>query len=76
MSRMKVDGIKRALAFVTSAYSSYSSCRQYRENIDGSPRGRGAGARIVDKIRAFHNHPGFVDAATEHVRQALETISS
>ena len=74
MSQMKADGIKRALAFVTSAYSSYSSCRQYRENIAAAREAVGPGAPIVDKIRAFHNHPGFVEAVTEHVRQALENI--
>src|SRR3954453_12184447 len=33
LRQMKADGVKRALTFVTSAYSSYSSCRQYREDI-------------------------------------------
>jgi len=74
MGRMKADGVKRALAFVTSAYSSYSSCRQYRENIAGASEAVGPGAPVVDKIRAFHNHPGFVEVVTEHVRQALEKI--
>src|ERR1700730_16744918 len=35
LRQMKADGIRRALAFVTSAYSSYSSCRQYRQDIAG-----------------------------------------
>jgi protoporphyrin/coproporphyrin ferrochelatase len=71
---MKADGIRRALAFVTSAYSSYSSCRQYRDDIAGAQAVIGEGAPVVDKIRAFHNHPGFIEASTDRVRQALENF--
>ena len=74
LRQMKKDGVGRALAFVTSAYSSYSSCRQYREDIARAQAAVGDGAPIVDKIRAFHNHPGFVEAVTDRVRQALEKI--
>src|SRR3954469_19155766 len=56
--RMTTDGVRRALAFVTSAYSSYSSCRQYRENISAAQAGIGAAAPEVDKLRVFFNHPG------------------
>ena len=62
LRQMKADGVRRALAFVTSAYSSYSSCRQYREDIARAQEAVGEGAPIVEKIRVFHNHPGFVDA--------------
>ncbi len=72
--QMKADGVRRALAFVTSAYSSYSSCRQYRENIESAREHAGEGAPVVDKIRAFHNHPGFVEAITDRVREALAKI--
>jgi ferrochelatase len=72
--QMKNDGIKRALAFVTSAYSSYSSCRQYREDIARAREAAGEGAPVVDKIRAFHNHPGFVGAVVDRVQQALEKM--
>jgi ferrochelatase len=74
LCQMKTDGVSRALAFVTSAYSSYSSCRQYREDIARAQEAAGEGAPIIDKIRAFHNHPGFIEAVTDRVRQALETI--
>jgi ferrochelatase len=79
LRQMKSDGVSRALAFVTSAYSSYSSCRQYREDIAHAQEEAGEGppigdAPIIDKIRAFHNHPGFVEAVTDRVRQALEAI--
>ena len=74
LRRMKANGVRRALAFVTSAYSSYSSCRQYREDIARAQEAAGEGAPVVDKIRAFHNHPGFVEAVTDRLQQALATI--
>jgi ferrochelatase len=74
MRQMKADGVKRALAFATSAYSSYSSCRQYRENIAAAQSASGDGAPTVDKLRVFHNHPLFVEANVEHVREALNRI--
>ena len=48
---------------VTSAYSSYSGCRQYRENIAAAQAEVGEGAPAVDKLRVFYNHPGFVEAS-------------
>ncbi len=59
LQKMKQDGVRRALAFVTSAYSSYSGCRQYREDIARAQNEVGAGAPEIDKLRAFFNHPGF-----------------
>jgi ferrochelatase len=74
LRKMKQDGIRRALAFVTSAYSSYSGCRQYREDIARAQSEVGPGAPEVDKLRAFFNHPGFVEATIERVREALHGI--
>jgi protoporphyrin/coproporphyrin ferrochelatase len=74
LQRMKQDGVRRALAFVTSAYSSYSGCRQYREDIARAQKEVGAGAPEVDKLRAFFNHPAFIEAAVERVRDALHDI--
>ena len=74
LRQMKADGVSRALAFVTSAYSSYSSCRQYREDIARAQEVVGEDAPVVDKIRAFHNHPGFVEAVVDRLRQALAKI--
>jgi ferrochelatase len=74
LQKMKADGVRRALAFVTSAYSSYSGCRQYRENIAHAQEVVGSGAPIIDKIRAFHNHPGFVEAVADRVKEALGLI--
>jgi protoporphyrin/coproporphyrin ferrochelatase len=71
LRQMKADGIKSALAFVTSAYSSYSSCRQYRENIAAAQTEVGPGAPKIDKLRVFYNHPGFIEACADRVREAL-----
>jgi ferrochelatase len=74
LRRMKRDGVRRALAFVTSAYSSYSGCRQYRENIAQAQHEVGAGAPEIDKLRVFFNHPGFIEANQERLRDALGQI--
>jgi protoporphyrin/coproporphyrin ferrochelatase len=74
LQQMKQDGIRRALAFVTSAYSSYSGCRQYRQDIARAQNEVGAGAPEVDKLRAFFNHPGFLEATEERLRDALAQV--
>jgi len=74
LARMREDGKKRALAFFTSAYGSYSGCRQYRENIEKAREELGAGAPVVDKIRAFYNHPGFIEANVDRLLAALGTL--
>jgi protoporphyrin/coproporphyrin ferrochelatase len=74
LRRMRADGIHRALAFVTSAYSSYSGCRQYREDIARAREVVGERAPVVEKIRVFHNHPGFVEASADRIQKALDQI--
>ncbi len=74
LRQMRDDGIKNALAFVTSAYSSYSSCRQYLEDIERARASVGPDAPRVEKLRAFYNHPGFVAANIANVRDALAQI--
>ncbi|HEX4810822.1 MAG TPA: ferrochelatase [Bryobacteraceae bacterium] len=71
LRQMKDDGVKHALAFMTSAYSSYSGCRQYRENIVTAQAEVGEGAPKVDKLRVFFNHPGFIEASAARVREAM-----
>ena len=71
LRQMQSDGIKRALAFVTSAYSSYASCRQYLENIADARAVVGPEAPEVEKIRAFYNHPEFIGANVEQIKTAL-----
>ena len=74
LRRMETDGIRHALAFVTSAYSSYSGCRQYREDIERARGEVGPTAPRVDKLRVFYNHPGFIGPIIENIRAALEQI--
>ena len=74
LAQMSADGIKRALAFVTSAYSSYSSCRQYLGNISDARAVVGENAPEIHKIRAFFNHPLFIEANVAHARAALDQI--
>jgi protoporphyrin/coproporphyrin ferrochelatase len=74
LQKMKDDGIHRALALVTASYSSYSSCRQYRENISAAREQVGNGAPEVEKIRAYFNHPRFIDTIVDRVRVALEQL--
>jgi ferrochelatase len=74
LRKMKQDGVRRALAFVTSAYSSYSGCRQYREDIARARNEVGAGAPEVDKLRAFFNHPAFIEATVERMHDALQAV--
>lgn len=71
LAQMAHDGIKNALAFVTSAYSSYSSCRQYRQNISDAQAAVGPTAPRVEKLRVFYDHPLFIEANVEHIRAAL-----
>lgn len=74
LAQMKQDGIQRALGFFTSAFSSYSGCRQYREDIQRAQDTVGAGGPDVDKLRMFYNHPGFIEATVERAKEALSEI--
>jgi ferrochelatase len=71
VAQMRDHGVARALAFVTSAYGSYSACRQYQEDIARARAAVGAGAPEIDKIRHFHDHPGFVMPHADAVTAAL-----
>jgi ferrochelatase len=80
VQRMTDDGVTRAACFVTSAYSSWSSCRQYRENLydavaavsgDGP---RPGGAPVLDKLRHYFNHPGFVEPVVDATLAALTSL--
>lgn len=74
MTRMMRDGVKKALYFVTSAFSCYSGCRQYREDIAQAGEALGAAAPSIDKIRVFFNHPGFIEAQTDHIQRAFQNV--
>jgi ferrochelatase len=74
MRQMAADGVRRAFAFVTSAYSSYSGCRQYREDLDRARNALGPEAPEVLKLRVFYNHPGFIEPMATRVRAALQRV--
>jgi ferrochelatase len=76
IGQMAQDGVKQALAFVTSAMSSYSGCRQYRENMADAREAVGPQAPVIDKLRVFYNHPGFVLPVAENTRLALAKLPS
>jgi ferrochelatase len=67
-------GVRRALAFVTAAYMSYSSCRQYLDDIEGARRAVGPQAPVVERLRHFFNHPGFVTPMVRHTSAALAAL--
>jgi ferrochelatase len=72
--QMRDDGMRRAVVFVTSAFSSYSGCRQYREDLARAAETVGPGAPTLDKLRVFYNHPGFVAAMIDCKNAALRQI--
>lgn len=74
LRQMRADGVKRALAFVTSVFSSYSGCRQYLEDIERACAALGDAAPRVDKLRSFYNHPLFIEAQADEVRAAIGQI--
>lgn len=74
LREMRDDGVGHALAVLTSAYSSYSGCRQYREDVERARQEVGEGAPTFEKVRAYYNHPGFVEPHVDYVRDALAEL--
>jgi len=72
--QMAADGVRRALAIATSAYSSYSSCRQYIENIEAARVAVGDQAPKIHKLPPFGSHPLFLQANAERVAAAVARI--
>ncbi|MCC5949272.1 MAG: ferrochelatase [Nitriliruptoraceae bacterium] len=73
LAQMRDDGVRKALCFVTSAYSSYSGCRQYRENL-AEAQAQVEGAPELDKIRVYYNHPGFLEPQVDFILEGLQTL--
>ncbi|MFC9813747.1 ferrochelatase [Streptomyces virginiae] len=77
MREMAADGRRRIAVLATSAYASYSGCRQYRENLAdalATLAAEGVEPPRVDKLRHYFNHPGFVDPMIEGVVAALAEL--
>ena len=74
VAEMAAAGRRRALAVVTSAYSSYSGCRQYLEDIAAARSAVGEAAPVIDKVRAYYDHPGFVAPFVDSVSAARRSL--
>ncbi len=73
LAQMKADGVTRAAALLTSAYSSYSGCRQYRENLAAAVA-EVPGAPRIDRLRQYFNHPGFVEPMVDATLAAMAEL--
>jgi ferrochelatase len=71
--QMRDDGVRRALAIATSAFGSYSGCRQYREDLE-TARSAMDGAPAIDKLPPFWSHAGFIGAMVDRVSEALAKL--
>jgi len=77
LHQMYVDGRRRALGFIAAAQHSYSSCQQYRENVLSARaelRARDGGDVDVTYVGSWFDHPLFIDANAQHVREALARL--
>jgi ferrochelatase len=74
VAAMRDDGVTSALAFATSAYGGYSSCRQYWQDIDAARAKVGPRAPAIAKLRQFHDHRGFVEPHADAVRAAMASL--
>ena len=67
---MAEDGVRHAAVFTTSAFGSYSGCRQYRQDLERAAEEVGAEAPLLRKLRLFYNHPGFIEPLADNLRAA------
>jgi ferrochelatase len=74
VAEMRSDGVRRALVFATSAYGGYSACRQYDEDILRARASVGPEAPELTKLRQFFDHPLFVSAFADAVRDAYAKV--
>jgi ferrochelatase len=74
--QMKEDGIRRAAAFITSAFGSYSGCRQYLDDIDRARTEVGSGAPEILRLPVFGSNPGFIEPMVENVRAGLAQFAT
>ena len=72
--QMRDDHVERAVVVATSATSSYSGCRQYRDDLAQAQRVAGAGSPELVKVRHFFDHPGFIAATADGLRGALDAL--
>jgi len=76
LREMYDDGHRTVLAWVTSAYSSYSGCRQYRENLHRALEDAGLlGKMTIDKVRHYFDHPGFLEPVIQDLAEKLQELA-
>ncbi len=68
------DGHRKVLTFVTSAFGSYSGCRQYQEDIGRVIENTQVENLVIDKIRLFWNHPKFLSAVVSRIETTMEDV--
>jgi ferrochelatase len=77
LAEAKERGLTKLIAIGTSAYSSYSSCRQYREDYAIALEETDlSGVIQIDKVRQFFDHPGFVEPFIEGTRRGLADVAA
>jgi ferrochelatase len=74
LKQMQADGVRRAAAFVTSAFGSYSGCRQYREDIARAQEATGTQGMVIEKLNNFCDRPEFIAVMAERVRSAMAEL--
>jgi protoporphyrin/coproporphyrin ferrochelatase len=74
LAQMRDDGVTNAVALLTSAYASFSGCRQYLDAIERARGEVGERAPKVDRLRQYFNHPGFIEPMVDGVRAALARL--
>jgi ferrochelatase len=73
---MTAQGVRRVVAFATAGYSSYSSCRQYLEDIERARAEVGDEAPEIVKLPPFYDRPGFREASEHRLADALATLGT
>jgi ferrochelatase len=74
LKKMHADGVRRAVALATSAFGSYSGCRQYRENILQALQSASVDDIVIEKLPNFYDRPEFLEVMTERVKDALAKL--
>jgi ferrochelatase len=74
LKQMHANGVRRVAMLATSAFGSYSGCRQYRENIAQAMQSAGVQDMVIEKLPNFHDRPEFLEVMAERVRDALAKL--
>lgn len=74
LKQMQAEGVRRAAVFTTSAFGSYSGCRQYREDIARAQQVAGVQKMVIEKLPNFCDRPEFIEAMADRVRAAVDEL--